>query len=182
MSESRVVLFLLISATLHEFIHLVFIYSFSVPPETVSLSLLGANIKRGSTAAFNTNSEIIINASAPVLNIFTGVVFYFLSNCFINYQSTLSEISEVNLVLGFFNLVPFYTFDGGNVLKYILIKFFPECTTEQIITTVSLIITVAFSFLSIHIFLNYQHNFSLIIMCIYMFLSIIFKKKNALDY
>ena len=182
MSENRVVLFLLLSAVLHELVHLVFIFIFSVPPETVSLNLLGANIKREISTSFNANSEIIINASAPVFNIITGVVFYCLTSLSVNSQKTLSEISQVNLFLGFFNLIPFYTFDGGNVIKYVLLKSFSERITEQLITSVSLIVTVVFSFISIHIFLNYQHNFSLIIMCIYIFLSIIFKKKNSLDY
>ena len=182
MSNNRLFLLILLFAVLHEIVHLIFIYIFSVPPEAVALNLLGADIKRGSITALNINSEIIINASAPVFNIFTGVVFYLLSNHFINYQSILTEMSEVNLVLGFFNIIPFYTFDGGNVLKYILIKFFSERIAEQILTAVSLLVAVAFSFLSIHIFLNYQLNYSLIIMCIYMFFLIVFKKKNSLDY
>ncbi len=181
-SKSRTIGILLLFAILHEMVHLIFIYRFSVAPENVSFNLLGANIKRGVISLFNTNSEIIINASAPVFNIFTGAVFYLLSDCFSNYQVVLTEISSVNFVLGFFNIIPFYTFDGGNVLKYVLLKFLNEKKTEQILTTVSIIVTVAFSFISIHIFLNYQNNYSLIIMCIYMFISIIFKKQNSLDY
>lgn len=181
-SKSRTVGILLLFAILHEMVHLAFIYRFSIAPEKVSFTIFGANISRNITASNNTNSEIIINACAPVFNIATGAVFYHLSKLFSDYQLTLTEISYVNFVLGCFNLIPFYTFDGGNVLKYILIKFFSEKSTEQILTYVSLVVTVAFSFVSIHIFLNYQHNFSLIIMCIYMFLSIIFKKQNSLDY
>ncbi len=181
-SKSRTIGILLLFAMLHEMVHLIFIYRFSVAPEMVAFNLSGANIKRGAIPSFNINSEIIINASAPVFNIFAGAVFHLLSKYFNAYQITLSEIANINFVLGFFNIIPFYTFDGGNTLKYLLLKFFTERKAEQIITTVSLIVTVAFSFISIHIFLNYQHNFSLIIMCIYMFLSIIFKKQNSLDY
>lgn len=181
-NKSRIIGILLLFAILHEMVHLIFIYCFSVAPEMVTFNLLGANIKRGVTASFKINSEIIINASAPVFNILTGVVFCLFSKLFTDYQLILTEISNINLVLGCFNLIPFYTFDGGNSLKYVLLKFFCEKKTEKIITSVSLIVTVGFSFVSIHIFLNYQHNFSLIIMCIYMFLSIIFKKQNTLDY
>lgn len=181
-SKSRTISILMLFAILHELVHLIFIYSFSVAPEMVTFNLLGANIKRGITATFKANSEIIINASAPVFNIFTGVVFYLLSNYFSDYTAILSETANVNFVLGLFNLIPFYTFDGGNALKYGLLKFLNERKTEKIITSVSLIVTIVFSFVSIHIFLNYHHNFSLIIMCIYMFISIIFKKQNALDY
>ena len=78
-SKSRTISILILFAILHEFVHLIFIYSFSVAPEMVTFNLLGANIKRGITATFKSSSEIIINASAPVFNIFTGVVFYLLS-------------------------------------------------------------------------------------------------------
>ena len=163
---------LLLFATLHEIVHLIFIYCLSLPPLKVSFTILGANIKRGQSVSNDINSEILINLSAPVFNIITGVIFYFISE----------EISTVNFLLGFFNLIQFYTFDGGTALKYIFLKFLSEKKTEQALTLISLIITIAFSFLSIYIFLNYQHNFSLIIMTIYMFVSIIFKKQNALDY
>lgn len=181
-SYSRNIGILLFFATVHEMVHLIFIYRFSVAPEVVSFTIFGANIKRNLTAVNNFNSEIIINASAPVFNVLTGAVFSLLSKFTSVDELFYSDIADINFVLGCFNLIPFHTFDGGNVLKNILLKYFSEKTTEQILTCVSLIVTVVFSFVSIYIFLNYQHNFSLLIMCIYMFLSIIFKKQNYLDY
>ncbi len=180
--KSRTVGIILLFAVLHELVHLIFIYCFSVAPERVEFTLFGANISRNLTASVNNNSEIFINASAPVFNIIAGVLFCLLSNHNTGYQSVLTEIAYVNLMLGCFNLIPFYTFDGGKVLKYLLIKSFNEKITDSILTCVSLIVTIIFSFISIYIFLNYTHNFSLLLMCVYMFLSIIFKKQNSLDY
>lgn len=180
--NSKKIITLLFFAIAHEFVHLIFIYRFSVAPKEVSFTIFGANITRAITSTNDLNSEIIINASAPVFNIVTGAIFYIFSKFYPDYKFILIEKASVNLVLGFFNLIPFYTFDGGNVLKYILLKYFSENTTDQALTAVSVLITVAFSFLSIHIFFYYQHNLSLFLMCIYMFLSIIFKKQNSLDY
>lgn len=182
LKNNRIMGVVLLFAILHEIVHLIFIYLFSIHPKEVSFTIFGANIKRNLTAINNINSEIIINASAPVFNLFTGAIFYLLSRWFSGYSSVFSELSIINFVLGCFNLIPFYTFDGGNVLKYLLMKFFNERRTEQVLTYVSLAVTIVFSFVSIYIFLNYKHNFSLFIMCIYMFLSIIFKKQNYLDY
>ena len=179
-NKSRTIIFLLLFAILHEMVHLIFIYRFSVAPEKVDFTLLGANISRGLSVTNNINSEIIINLSAPVFNIATGAFFQLLSIS--DYNQIFTEIAEVNFTLGLFNLIPFLNFDGGATLKYILLKHIDEIKTEQILTWVSLIITVTFSFISIHIFLNYKHNFSLFLMCIYMFISIIFKKQNSLDY
>lgn len=180
--EGKTVFLFMIFAVLHECVHLIFIYLLSVPPQSVSLSLLGASIRRGAGGATSTNSEILINLSAPVFNIATGAFFLLFSKEAEEYSSLFTEMSTVNLILGGFNLIPFYTFDGGNALRCILTRLFSQRITENIETAISLIITVVFSFISIHIFLNYSHNFSLLIMCIYMFLSIIFKKQNSLDY
>ena len=169
-------------ATVHEFVHLFFIYCFSEPPKMVCLSLFGANIKKRTASYCSIKSEIIINASAPVFNVFTGVAFYMLSVNTCSYQDMFVSLSQVNLVLGLFNLIPFYSFDGGHIIKYFLLTFLKEKTVEQILTAVSLFVTVVFSFISIYIFLNYQHNFSLLVISVYMFLSIIFKKENTLDY
>jgi Zn-dependent protease len=179
-NKSGTIFLLLLFAILHEIVHLIFIYRFSVAPKKVGFTVLGANISRGLSLTNNINSEIIINLSAPVFNIVTGVFFQLLSIS--DYNQIFTEIAEVNFALGFFNLIPFHNFDGGATLKYILLKYIDEIKTEQILTWVSLIITVTFSFISIHIFLNYKHNFSLFLMCIYMFISIIFKKQNSLDY
>lgn len=180
--KEKTILLILLFAGLHEAVHLIFIYCLSVPPKKVSLSLLGANITRATNASTSLNSEILINISAPVFNISTGAFFQLLSVKLSEYSALFSEFALINFVLGLFNLIPFYTFDGGNALKYFLLKLCNEKATEQIVTAISLSVTVFFSFASIYIFLNYQHNFSLLIMCAYMFIAIIFKKQNSLDY
>lgn len=180
--NSRTVALFLLFAVMHELVHLMFIYRFSFAPKEVSFTLFGASIKRDATATNNLNSEIIINACAPVFNLTTGVFFYLLSGQFTHYENILNEIASVNLTIGLFNLIPFYTFDGGNALRYLLLKFMSSKQVEQVITCISLLVTIAFSFIAIYIFLNYQHNFSLFAISIYMFLSIIFKKQNSLDY
>ncbi len=174
-------LLFLIFAIAHELVHLFFIFRLSVAPERVVFSVFGANISRKITATDNINSEIIINASAPVFNIITGAFFQLFSAFEVN-KDLFYEISIVNYSLGIFNLIPLYTFDGGNVLRYILLKFINEKITENLLTAISLLVTIIFSFISVYIFLNYQQNFSLFIICIYMFFSIIFKKQNSLDY
>ena len=181
-NKSKAILILLFFAITHELVHLIFIYYFSVAPQNVTLTILGANISRGIIVTDNLNSEILINISAPVFNIITGAVFYLILRCNPNSNSILFDITDANFVLGFFNLIPFYSFDGGNALKYVLLKYIDEEKTEKTLTIISLLITIAFSFISLHIFLNYQHNFSLLIVSIYMFISIIFKKQNSLDY
>lgn len=181
-NNSRTVWFVLCSSLAHEMVHLIFIYHFSFAPKRVEFTLFGANITRDLITSSNPNSEIYINASAPVFNIIAGAVFYLSAKLKSEYQVFLTELSYINFILGFFNFIPFYTFDGGNVLKHLLYKHINVKTTSHILFLISVVITIIFSFTSIYIFFNYTHNYSLLLICLYMFLSIIFKKKNSLDY
>lgn len=171
----------LLSAILHEAVHLLFIYCFSLPPKQVSLTLFGADIRRGLTASFNCNSEIIINASAPVFNIIAGVIFFIFAEISSCFNGELRDFAEANLTLGFFNLLPFYTFDGGNALKYLLLKYFNEKTADNVLTITSIFATAMLTSISVYVFFNRQKSISLFIMCIYMLLTIA-EKQKSLDY
>ncbi len=166
--------FVFLFALLHELIHLLFIYKFSVAPKKVSFTLFGANIIRDVRGHNGIKSEVLINLSAPVFNILSGSLFLIIS---VNVTNNLFEqISVINFALGLFNLIPFYNFDGGNALQCILSIILSERTTDVIITIISIIIAVIFSFVAVYIFINHKHNFSLVLISIYMIFSIIFKK------
>lgn len=165
----------IIFAFVHEAVHLVFINKFSVAPKKVSLNLFGADILRSNDGVINNNTEILIHLSAPLFNLTLGVVFYLLhktlvSNILIEYSA------EVNFVLGIFNLIPFYNFDGGNALNNLLLKFCNTKATDLVMTTISVIVTILFSIASVIVFIKFKHNTSLMLMSGYMIFSIIFKK------
>ncbi len=164
----KIYLITLSSAMLHELVHIVFIYLYGMKLESVCVSLFGGNIKRKSGQCSDYKKEAIINLSAPITNIVVGAIlsiFYGINNSF----------ALVNLTLGIFNIIPFHTFDGGAGLKCFLSYYFSEKTTENILTTVSVIITLFFTYISITAIII-SKNFTLFALSIYMILSLIFKK------
>jgi len=163
-------------ALLHEAVHLIFIYLFSVAPKKVSFTLFGANILRALKSNGSCASEIAINLSAPLFNLIIGLLINLISNLFTEYRAILLNISEINIALGVLNLLPFYNFDGGNALKLLLFNYLEEKTTESIVKGISVVITIVFSFISVYIFFNYEHNISLVLISVYMIFAIIFKK------
>lgn len=173
-SKDKSNLMVFLFAFLHELVHLFFIYKYSLAPKKVSFSLFGANIIREVRVHNNIKQELLINLSAPLFNLFSGIIFYFL-NIF-KGNSIILNLSLINTVLGLFNLIPFYNFDGGNALKCILSDRISEKTTEIIMLFISIIITLFFSFASVYIFFNFQHNVTLIFVSFYMIFSIVFKK------
>lgn len=168
-------IFVIIFALFHEAVHLILINIFSVAPKKVSLTLFGADILRDSNATISNNAEILIHLSAPLFNLFLSGLFYLIYSLLTN-NSLFEFLANINLVLGAFNLIPFYNFDGGNALYYFFLKYFTNRTSNIIITCLSVIITIIFSVLSILVFVNLKNNYSLLFISFYMIFCIIFKK------
>ena len=172
--DRRLILAILF-AIIHEAIHLIFINKFSVAPKKVSFNLFGADILRCNDGVINYNTEILIHLSAPLFNLTLSVVFYLLHE-YLNSEVLLVYSAEVNFVLGIFNLIPFYNFDGGNALNNLLLKFCNTKATDLVMTTISVIVTILLSIASVIVFVKFKHNSSLVLISGYMIFSIIFKK------
>lgn len=157
----------------HESVHLLFLCVFCSPPKKITLSLFGADMQRRENSSASLAQEFIINISAPLANIILGIVFAIISK---QTKLELSEFSQMNFVLGIFNLLPFYNLDGGNALKNILLMKIGEDTSEKILTVTSVIVTVLFSILSVYVFFYEQQNYMLLILSGYFTAMIIFKK------
>lgn len=168
-------IFVIIFALFHEAVHLILINIFSVAPKKVSLTLFGADILRDSNATISNNAEILIHLSAPLFNLFLSGLFYLIYSLLTN-NSLFEFLANINLVLGAFNLIPFYNFDGGNALYYFFLKYFTNRTSNIIMTCLSVIITIIFSVLSILVFVNLKNNYSLLFISFYMIFCIILKK------
>ncbi len=170
----NIYLFSFIVSLVHEFVHIVFILLFDGQISEFSLTLFGGNIKRNTTKIISNTKEAIISFSAPVTNIVIGVV-----SLFIPRKTSLFAI--VNLFIGIFNILPFYNFDGGRGLYYLLSIKLSDNATNTILNFTSILVTIAFSFISVFTFINYNKNYLLLILSVYMILSIIVSLKERLN-
>lgn len=159
----------LLCATLHELMHIFFIYLFSGEVSSINLSLIGANIKRCSSLVLSNSKEAIISISAPIFNIAMFIIFY-------NSTETYKIFSNVNLTLGLVNLLPFYSFDGGCFLKYLLLSGCNAEKTDKILTVVSMLTLIVLVMFSIRISFINKNIHSSVLLCLFMVLSLVFKK------
>lgn len=170
---SELYLYTLISSVLHELVHFLFIILFKSNITYFSLSIFGAQIKREECYKLSFIKESVISLSAPIFNLFIGyITFRFFSNTRI--------FSSVNIFIGLFNLLPFYSFDGGRGFSYLLRYVFNERYSEIIITLTSVISTIFISALSVYILFEYSGNFTLLIFSVYMILNLVFKQKQGM--
>lgn len=165
----------LIASALHETVHIIFILLFGGTIKKLSFNFFGGEIERG-VIRFSNIKEAVINISAPVLNIIIG------SMLLIIYPDSLFGL--LNLFLGIFNILPFHSFDGGRALSEFLLIKFTEKTAKAVLTSLSVFVTIVFSFFSVVIFFNYNKNFMLVSMSVFLILSIfsdLIKTKNCKD-
>lgn len=160
-----------IASLIHEFIHVVFILLFGAQIPEFSLTLFGGNIQRNATKIISNTKEAIISFSAPVTNIVIGVVS-------LSIVRQASIFAVVNLFIGIFNILPFCNFDGGRGLYYLITIKFSDNTANTILSFTSITVTVVFSFISVFVFINYNKNYLLLILSVYMILSIIVSLKE----
>ena len=164
----------IVSATLHEVGHLIMLKKFGVEILEVNMSLFGGNIKRKSFEKINYLKEIIISFAGPFTNIIISILFY-LANLILK-TPLLDNIIIVNLILAIFNLLPFYNFDGGKIIEFLITNFFDETVANKVTFIISIVILIPFAYFSFIIFINNHNDFYYLIVTLLMLLTIILKK------
>lgn len=164
----------LISAILHEAGHLIMLKKFRVEILEISISLFGGNIKRKNFEKINYLKEIFIALAGPLINIIISLSFYFINLIF--KKPLLNNIVIVNLVLAIFNLLPFYNFDGGKALEFLVTNFSDGTVAKKVTFIISIVILIPFTYFSFMIYIYNQNNFYYLIVTSLMVLTIVLKK------
>lgn len=158
----------LFTSTFHEAIHIFFIYFFKDGINEIKFNLLGGEIKKSDKKILSNNKEAIVNLSAPVFNIVFGF--------FILIFNIHSQIAYINIFIGIFNILPFYNFDGGRGVFFLLNNRFDTGRANRIVFILSVVITFVFSLISLIVFFIYNKNYVLMVMSVYMIVSLFLYK------
>ncbi len=154
---------------IHETVHIIFILYFNDEVSAITFNVFGGKIEKANKKFLSNIKEAFINLSAPVFNIFLGVISFLINN--------KSQWAYVNIFIGIFNLLPFYSFDGGRALFFLLCNKFDFKTAESIVYFVSLAVCLVFMIFSIVLYRCYIKNYILLIMSFYMIFSLFLFKK-----
>ena len=157
-----------LNAFIHELIHIFFIIIFKGEIKEFKISVFGGEIKRNDINHNNIHNAITY-ISAPLFNIILGSIFLLVTKHKSNFVIS-------NLTLGVFNILPFYSFDGGCFLKSVLLCFFSENKTEKVIKAISIIVAIVITSTSIFVIFYSKEGTFLIIFSLYMIFALIFKK------
>lgn len=124
----------LLSCTIHEIGHIVFLKIFKIKKAEISLGLAGADIV-ADTSRISYIKEFFVYMSGAIFNIISAV----LSIIFLRYRFNmlLMFFFFSNLFLALVNLLPSKSLDGGRALECVLCMFFDPFKSERIALCIS---------------------------------------------
>jgi Zn-dependent protease len=157
-----------IAAFLHELGHITVIMSRGVGIRDITVTPYGLEIctKRGYRSFFE---EISVNLAGCVVNFLCFAIF-------LKLGGFCTLIAEASFLLGILNIMPVACLDGGSVLYASLSLFCLPDKAELICRRVSFFTLIIMWIPAVYIFLFSGCNYSLFIMCLWLFGKIFCQK------
>ena len=174
--NSYIPLFGVLFAVFHEIGHIMAMVLSKEHVGSISFGLVNIGITSQNSEE-NFEKNILIFASGPLVNLALALcflIFYHFSGALIFKISVMQ-----NLFLAGFNLLPISSFDGGKILKIILIEKFDFAMAERISNVISVIFTIPIFIGGFLILLNFKYDFSFLIIGCYL-ISYIFCKESKI--
>lgn len=172
----EIILICLFCSMIHESGHLLMIFRFKGKPDKIILHPSEIRICCD-LSDLSVIQDAVITSAGVVANIILSLCTYGLSFWVCN--ELLVTVCYTSLAIGFINALPIETFDGGQLLRIVLLRFFSEKTASVITFIFSLIFVVPIVYIGIGALFATKYNFSLLFIALYII--IIYIERNCGD-
>lgn len=168
----------LIAAFIHELGHIAAARLLSLRFKKFTLGIFGARLEL-CDPLISYGEEILLCLGGPLINLLTGSFSLVLTRYFPSPHLTLFALSS--LLLGFLNLLPIRDFDGGRILRSVLLCFFSEKTSDSITSILSFSSLFFLWSVSLYLLLRYTSSLSLFVFSVSVFASVfVSRNRNSL--
>ena len=164
------------STSIHEFGHIFASFCCGQNIQKIKINAFNFEIIKLTEQYSKNFNNILISAFGPIFNLITAILFYIFYLNLTNRSDLLEILVISNFLLFLLNMLPIKNLDGGEILYYFLIKKLDTETAIGIVETVSIVFLVPITIIGLVILLRDKYNFSLLVLCIYLFFILIFKK------
>jgi len=111
-----------LSVLLHELGHSLVALHYKIPVRSITLYIFGG-ASEITTEPINALSDFWITLSGPIITFALAGIFALLAKLFVGFDLVFAPVkylAYINLLLGFFNMIPGYPLDGGTILMSII--------------------------------------------------------------
>ena len=176
---STYILVVLSCIFIHEMGHVIFIKTNKFNILSIEILPFGINIiKDNKLTSYKT--DIMIALSGPALNVITAFVIFLIIKLN-GYVSILFFAFLTNIIYAAINLFPVKSLDGGIAVSDVLKIYLPEHLARIIFSVISAVFLGILSLFALFVLMITGYNFTLILLCCYLFYTIHFApyKKQA---
>ncbi len=156
-------------ALMHETGHIIVMKKCGIKVYEIKILPFGIDIKKQQSIT-SYKTDIFVGIAGIAVNMLLIFLSIFLPQNNITQTFVLS-----NLILIFINVLPIKTLDGGQILEKFIAYKSDIQTAEKIVSIASFICLLLVGSVSIWILLYSSYNFTLFLMCIYLFFGIFIK-------
>lgn len=166
--KSGIVVLTFIAAALHETGHFIMMQIFGVKLARIRVTPLGIDIEKSSCTERSYQRDALVSFSGPFANLIFAGIFAFFGEYF-------QLFAIINLALALFNLMPIEPLDGGQALYSLLCIHFSAERSAKAVSIVSFVVLLPLAVYGFLILFQTPWNFSLLAVCIYLMVLLVFK-------
>lgn len=157
---SGITLFLMVffSVLAHEYAHVLVARHYDLSTSRITLHYFGGTASIDELRGLRPSQEAAIAIAGPALNAVFAILALAIGALLghlvilgpLVLGTTLPKIfGAINLIIGFFNMLPIFPLDGGRVIYALLQTRFSETKSKNLVTTISLVFSSALLLLAI---------------------------------
>lgn len=161
----QLVLICLLCTIVHEAGHLVMICRYRGRPDSISVYPFEIRINSDLTCV-TAKEELFIVSFGIIFNLLLSAVAGLLYLAFPDYL--LLEIAFSSLCIGLLNLIPAESFDGGQLFRMILLRFFSQKVSDLILNVISMIMILPLTVVGVAVMFLSQYNFSVLFIALFL--------------
>lgn len=159
---------MLCAALIHELGHLLVMYLLRQPPHGIDFVSFGIRIRKQQRTNVSYWGEVAIFLAGPAFNFFFAAVITLLHG--------FTQLAQIHLLLGLFNLLPIGALDGGMAVQSLACCFASPRMAQSVSRLISLIILLPLVVGAVFLTTHGKGNITLVVTLIYLAVTIFAQK------
>jgi len=167
------VLICIICTLVHELGHLIMILKYKGKPDRIAINPFEIRICTD-LSSLKTREDFIVSSFGIIANIILSLLSFLLY--LIIGSFVFKHIAISSAVIGAMNILPIDSFDGGQMLRIILLRFLSQRSVDFIINIISVVLVFPLIIIGIGVLFSSRYNFSVLFVGLYLLSIYIIKE------